>query len=97
MTVLIAHCMGLLPSYGGAAPAVTAIASMTATSPIRVTSMVGQRRRTARSPYAEPRCVERRRGDEMEECRSVGDHEQDRRGDEPRLPAIEKRRCVIRP
>jgi hypothetical protein len=39
MTVLIAHCMGLAPSYGGAAPAVTATASRTATSPIRVTSI----------------------------------------------------------
>src|SRR5262245_8840088 len=32
MTVLIAHCMGFEPSYGGAAPAVTAIASSTAKS-----------------------------------------------------------------
>src|SRR5215468_12418405 len=39
MTVLIAHCMGFEPSYGGAAPAVTAIASRTATSPIRLTSI----------------------------------------------------------
>src|SRR5262249_23226091 len=30
MTVLIEHCMGFEPSYGGAAPVVTAIASSTA-------------------------------------------------------------------
>src|SRR5262245_60172760 len=32
MTVLIAHCMGFEPSYGGAAPAVTAIVSSMANS-----------------------------------------------------------------
>src|SRR5262245_66348696 len=36
MTVLIAHCMGLVPSYGGAAPAVVAIARRVADSPSRV-------------------------------------------------------------
>src|SRR5262249_36902600 len=94
MTVLIAHCMGLVPSYGGAAPGVRAPASRMATSPIRLTS-IGLAAQV-RSPYAQPRRVEGRRGDEMEECRSVGDHQQDRRGDEPGTPAIQERRRVIR-
>jgi hypothetical protein len=36
MTVLIAHCMAFVPSYGGAAPALMAVTSTTTTSPIRV-------------------------------------------------------------
>ena len=39
ITVVIAHCMGFEPSYGGAAPAATATAMRTATNPMRVTSI----------------------------------------------------------
>src|SRR5262245_48003760 len=49
MTVLIAHCMGFEPSYGGAAPAVAARASRTTIDPTVRSRWVVRRRVTTRA------------------------------------------------